>query len=200
MKKSRAVAVIGDAVAAFYLMLFRRRAGAESGEPPRQPTWKIVAPIVLLLVVAGALIYLMFVNPRMRNQPKATPFQALLPSAPEASVAIAEAASLVPSPAVASGLHNPLPDTEQTRQTGRVYYGHYCVFCHGEDGRGDGPVGRSYVPAPTDLTTLSVQTLSDGVLYRAMLTGTGHAPVLGYVVDPNAPWYIVRYVRTLSRG
>ena len=25
----------------------------------------------------------------------------------------------------------------------------------------------------------------------ACSTGIGHAPVLGYVVDPNAPWYIV---------
>ncbi len=199
MKKSRAVALIGSAVAALYLVFFRRRAGAESGEPPRLPTWKIVVPIVLFFMVAGALIYLMFVNPRMRDQPKATPFQAVLPAAPEMTVAVAEAPSLVPSPAMASGLRNPLPDTEQTRQTGRVYYGYYCVFCHGEDGRGDGPVGRSYVPAPTDLTAPSVQTLSDGALYRAMLTGTGHAPVLGYVVDPNAPWYIARYVRTLSR-
>jgi mono/diheme cytochrome c family protein len=198
MKTSRAVALLASAAAALYLMFLGRRADAESGEPPRLPTWKIVIPIILFLMGAGALIYLMFVNPHMRDQPKATPFQALLPPAPEVTVAVGEAPSLVPSPAVASGLRNPLPDTEQTRQAGRVYYGHYCVFCHGQDGRGDGPVGRSYVPAPKDLTSPAVRTLSDGALYRGMLTGTGHAPVLEYVIDPNAPWYIVRYMRTLS--
>jgi hypothetical protein len=82
-----------------------------------------------------------------------------------------------------------------------MYYGYYCVFCHGETGRGDGLVGRSYVPRPTDLTAPSVQNLSDGALYGAMLAGTGHEPVLGYVVLPEALWYIVAYVRHLpGRG
>jgi mono/diheme cytochrome c family protein len=197
MKRSRALALLTGALAAVYLMIFRRRTGAESGAPPRLPTWKIVVPIILFLMFAGALIYLMFVNPRMRNQPKATPFQALLPSPPEVTVAVTAAPSLVPSPDRASQLRNPLPDTEQTRRAGYVYYGHYCVFCHGRDGRGNGPVGRSYVPTPTDLTSPPVQNLSDGALYRAMLTGAGHEPVLPYVILPEALWYIVDYVRHL---
>jgi hypothetical protein len=53
------------------------------------------------------------------------------------------------------------------------------------------------VPAPTDLASPAVQGLSDGALYGRMLTGVGHAPVLGYAIDPKAPWYIVSYVRTL---
>jgi mono/diheme cytochrome c family protein len=79
-----------------------------------------------------------------------------------------------------------------------VYYGYYCAFCHGKDGHGAGPVGRSYVPAPADLTATSVQNLPDGALYQALRTGVGHAPVLDYVIDPNALWYLVHYVRHLS--
>ena len=29
---------------------------------------------------------------------------------------------------------------------GKNVYGYYCAFCHGTDGAGNGPVGRSYVP------------------------------------------------------
>jgi mono/diheme cytochrome c family protein len=203
MKKTRAGAFFAGAAMALYLIWSGLRASGRSptgsGERAGRGLVKIAIPLVLFLAATVAVFYLIFVNPRMRDQPKATPLRALLPATPEGTVAVAEAPSLVPPLEAAAQRRNPLPDTPETHLAGQVYYGHYCVFCHGEDGRGDGPVGRSYVPAPTDLTAPSVQTLSDGALYRAMLTGTGHAPVLGYVVDPNAPWYIARYVRTLSR-
>jgi len=40
--------------------------------------------------------------------------------------------------------------------------------------------------------------LSDGALYRAMLTGIGHEPVLSYVIEPKARWYVVSYMRYLQ--
>ena len=48
-------------------------------------------------------------------------------------------------------MKNPLPERQDVRDRGRVYYNYYCVFCHGDNGQGDGPVGYSYMPAPTDL-------------------------------------------------
>jgi mono/diheme cytochrome c family protein len=153
----------------------------------------MAVPVIIVLLVGGLALYLMFSGPHMRDEPKFTPYRALLPATPEGTVPVAFAETQnVPS------LRNPLPDTERTRRTGQVYYGYYCVFCHGENGRGDGPVGRSYVPTPADLTAASVRNLSDGALYKAMRTGVGHAPVLDYVMEPNAPWYIVDYVRHLS--
>ena len=38
---------------------------------------------------------------------------------------------------------------------GAALYRVYCVSCHGETGRGDGPVAASLVPPPADLTGLS---------------------------------------------
>ncbi len=161
---------------------------------------KIAAGLILIIaaVVAAVALYLMFSGPRMRVQPKLVPLQAQMPPLPQGIVPVSVELSAVPSVQAAVQLRNPLPDTDHTRQTGRVYYGYYCAFCHGQTGRGDGPVGNSYTPVPTDLTLPRVQTLSDGALYRAMLTGIGHEPVLDYVVDPNARWYIIRYVHTLS--
>jgi mono/diheme cytochrome c family protein len=161
---------------------------------------KIAAGIVLIVAVVIAIValYLMFSGPRMRVQPKLLPYQALMPPTPEGIVSVAAQPALVP-PAEAMGqLRNPLPDTALTRETGQVYYGYYCAFCHGQTGHGDGPVGYSYTPAPTDLTLPRVQALSDGALYRAMLTGAGHEPVLGYVIRPQATWYIVSYLRSLQ--
>jgi mono/diheme cytochrome c family protein len=161
---------------------------------------KIAAGIILLVgaVIAVVALYLMFSGPRMRVQPKILPYQALLPAMPEGIVPVVVKPALVPPAEAVGQLRNPLPDTALTRETGQVYYGYYCAFCHGRTGHGDGPVGYSYTPAPTDLTLPQVQALSNGALYRAMLTGVGHEPVLDYVMRPQATWYIVSYVRGLQ--
>jgi mono/diheme cytochrome c family protein len=163
---------------------------------------KIGAVVVLTMavVVAAVVLYLMFSGPHMRIQPKLVPLQAWLPRMPDGVVPVTAEATGAPSVEEAAALRNRLPDTEGTRRTGQVYYGYYCVFCHGGTGRGDGPVGYSYVPAPADLATPRVQTLSDGALYRAMLVGVGHEPVLPDVIGPEMRWYIVSYVRSLQGG
>jgi mono/diheme cytochrome c family protein len=165
------------------------------GAPRKIGPVKTAIPLVIVLAVGGFVLYLMFSGPHMRVEPKLLPYQALFPAQPEGITPVAWAQT----PNLAS-LRNPVADTEQTRRIGQAYYRDYCAFCHGHAGHGNGPVGRSYVPAPTDLTSPAVQGLADGALYRGMLTGVGHSPVLNYVVDPNAPWYIIHYVRSLRGG
>jgi len=154
---------------------------------------KIAILLTVILALGGLVLYLMFSGPRMRVQPKLLPYEALLPAVPQETVPVLVFGARRP-PAT----RNPLDLTERTHRIGQAYYRNYCAFCHGKTGHGDGPVGQSYVPVPTDLTSPAVAGLSDGDLYQGMLTGVGHEPVLGYVVDPNAPWYIVSYVRQLE--
>jgi mono/diheme cytochrome c family protein len=90
---------------------------------------------------------------------------------------------------------NPTADTPANRENGRIYYGYYCVQCHGADGRGDGPVGQSYVPKPTDLAFSKVAQMTDGQLYWKMLNGTGHSPVMVQTVQPEHRWPLVLYVK-----
>jgi mono/diheme cytochrome c family protein len=40
---------------------------------------------------------------------------------------------------------------------GRKLFGQYCVSCHGNDGKGHGPVASSLKVAPTDLTAIQKQ-------------------------------------------
>ena len=93
--------------------------------------------------------------------------------------------------------HNPLPVSADNLANGKIYYGYYCLMCHGEKGDGNGPVGQGYVPKPMDLSTLA--SLSDGQLYHKMLIGKGHDPVMSQTVQPEHRWALVMYVRTLSR-
>ena len=194
MRRIRLGAYLAGAASALYLLrLALGPISGTPGTPRRRGPVRIVVPLVIVLAVAGYVLYLMFSGPRMRVQPKILPYQALLPALPEGIRPVA----WTPTPNLDS-LRNSVADTEATRRIGQAYYRDYCQFCHGPAGHGDGPVGRSYVPMPTDLTTPAVRSLSDSAFYQGMLTGVGHAPVLGYVVDPNAPWFIIRYVRTLA--
>jgi mono/diheme cytochrome c family protein len=42
-----------------------------------------------------------------------------------------------------------------TVAAGKYFYTQYCAKCHGPDGKGDGPAGKTMKPPPTNLTQLS---------------------------------------------
>jgi mono/diheme cytochrome c family protein len=131
----------------------------------------------------------------MDRQPSIRPHEQAMPPMPEGTVsrdgvdplAAASPEALVSPPAGA-----------ETLSRGKEYYGYYCRMCHGPDGRGETPVGEAYHPRPADLSAPGVQRLADAQLYRRMLTGVGHDPVLTTTVPRDRRWPIVRHVRTLA--
>ena len=94
--------------------------------------------------------------------------------------------------------HNPLRATRENLENGRIYYGYYCLMCHGERGDGNGPVGESYDPKPIDLGSSAISVMTDGQIYLGMLTGPGHDSVIIQTVPPDQRWPLVMYVRTFS--
>ncbi len=134
--------------------------------------------------------------PRMKSTPSIKTFEQKMPEMP-ASLESFGAPSRPRTKVEAALLPNPAPDTPQARELGRIYYGWYCIQCHGASGRGDATVGVSYVPAPPNLTSKKAQSMSDGELAFAMAAGTGHAPVLDSTVPWEQRWYIVRYLRAI---
>lgn len=155
----------------------------------------------LVVIVIGTLVYLsaMFTGPRMRVQQHVRAYQKSMPHPPPNTVPVGPDRYAVPPPREASGLKNPLPENKASRDRGKIYYSYYCVFCHGENGQGDGPVGYSYMPVPTDLHAPKIVKMSDGDLLRAILLGIGHEPVLQRVVLPEHRWYLVTYTRALGQ-
>jgi mono/diheme cytochrome c family protein len=158
----------------------------------------IAIGIALVLAVVVVPAYLIFSGPHMDVQPHLRAFQAVMPPMPAGTVPVSDP---LPAPLSAEGaarMTNPLSATRQNIAHGRTYYGYYCGFCHGEAGDGRGPVAESYDPAPSDLRTPKVQSLPDGRLLYASLTGVGHSSVLERVVPEEARWPIVLYVRSLG--
>ena len=155
-------------------------------------------PLLLIppLLVAALFGFVLYEGPRMRVQQNIREFQMSLPNIPAGTQAV-HPPDLLPAAAQAAQLKNPLPANVENLARARVYYSYYCVFCHGDNGAGDGPVGQSYIPRPADLRAGKLAAYRDGDLLRSMLTGTGHAPVLERVVAPEHRWYLVLFVRSL---
>ena len=161
---------------------------------------KIAAAFVIFaaLIVAGLFGLVLYKGPRMQIQQHLRAYQWVQPPPVDGVVPVTLPEQL-PSMEAAPAVRNPLPDTAENRQRGRVYYHYYCIFCHGNEGAGNGPVGESYMPVPADLRSKRVTRYGDGDLLRNMLLGIGHEPVLERVVPPRHRWYLVTYVRSLGR-
>lgn len=157
-----------------------------------------MAAVILIIASFSLYLYLMLTGPHMISQPHVLSFERKMPLPPEGIVTVERDYKTPPSPAVAAALKNPLPVSKENIQRGKVYYGYYCLFCHGEKGDGNGPVGQSYMPKPADLRESGIREEMDGILLRKMLTGPGHEPVLARVVEPDHRWYLVLYVHTLG--
>jgi len=142
------------------------------------------------LVGTLALVWyvLFYPHPMMRSQPNVRPYKAPMPVTPAGTVPVGE-----PQPVVR------IDRSPESEAWGKVYYGYYCLSCHGPTGDGDGPVGQSYTPdKPTDLRVAKVRACTDKQLLEKMLTGAGHAPVLVRIVPPEHRWPLVWYIRSLA--
>jgi mono/diheme cytochrome c family protein len=89
---------------------------------------------------------------------------------------------------------NPERATKASIERGRERYKIYCFVCHGATGRGDGPVGKKYVP-PTDLTSAYVQNKSAGeIFYAITYGGLGIMPKYNDAIEPEDRWHIANYI------
>ena len=150
----------------------------------------------LVCAVAGTCVSC---GPRMREQVSVKPYDRQMPAMPAGAVPTTGRLQTLTA-AQAKLKVNPLRGSREALANGRIYYGYYCIMCHGAKGDGNGPVGQSYVPKPTDLSSSKISRLTDGQLYGSMLHGIGHDPVMSQTVPLNQRWRIVTYVRSFARG
>lgn len=148
---------------------------------------------LLLLLFTGlsfiVALLLLFSGPRMRFQPSVQAFEEIMPYPPEDAVEFYRAQFDTVN------LAFPAASTENLEK-GWTYFTYYCSFCHGYDGRGNGEVGKSYMPKPADLSSAKVRNYTNGKLYLATFNGTGHSPVLERVVPYDHRPYILLFIRS----
>lgn len=118
-------------------------------------------------------------------------------------------------------LSNPLEETEQVLAEGQALYNVYCAVCHGEQGRGDGPITKdrqlvsktenrqleNFPPPPSYAASDSVNSsrgglmkdLTDGKIYHTIYYGLGVMGSHASQLNPEERWKVVTYVRELQK-
>ncbi len=97
---------------------------------------------------------------------------------------------------------NPAGVGRLTLVRGRELYSIHCAPCHGDSGKGDGPIAPLLSEETPDLTHPELQAeASDGALVHVIATGTMSEVMPGFAADiPVADrWVLVRYLRSIRR-
>ncbi len=110
----------------------------------------------------------------------------------------------VEGPAYIPGLGvptNPVPADKVSLARGSELFHINCTACHGEQGKGDGPVAAFLRnKKPIDLTGPIGISLSDGAIFMTITNGTpGGMPALNENLTVRERWDVVNYVRQLQQ-
>jgi mono/diheme cytochrome c family protein len=100
-----------------------------------------------------------------------------------------------------TGQINPIPPNSQSIAAGQAVYEVHCVPCHGETGKGDGPLGVALNPRPADLSQHAIPGVhTDAQLYEWITNGfPGSAmPAWKTQISDTDRWNLVNYIRTLA--
>jgi len=115
---------------------------------------------------------------------------------PKRSVPVPETATVhVADRDEAAKLPNPIPATPDSVNKGKALFTIYCTPCHGVSGTGDGLVGEKLVLRPFNLTSPSVQSIPDGLIFGYITFGGAVMPIYGNDLSPQERWHVVNYVR-----
>jgi mono/diheme cytochrome c family protein len=160
----------------------------------------VVVVVVLLAYKALTFIDNEFMPGRMRETPAVRPYEKPL-LIMEQGVIPFEGGEAVYRAADGKRLKSPLVKGDpNSMKLGKTLYFTYCAQCHGKYHDGNGTVGQSFHPLPTDLRTVKVQTLPEGVLFKEISYGTpnGRQPPLATTIEIMDRWRIVTYLKSLG--
>lgn len=168
----------------------------------------LAACLALLVALAGCDDQLKHVDTFafMVDGPAIETYEQQPRSHPEGSVPVDGRRSYTLSEAD-TALSNPLESTTENIRQGRQAYVDFCLPCHGESGRGDGPVINNpgddnprrlpYIPT-ANLLSERARAYSDGYIYGMIVNGRGFMPSYRRI-EREKRWQLVLYVRHLQR-
>jgi S-disulfanyl-L-cysteine oxidoreductase SoxD len=154
------------------------------------------APLVAALALALASGCSNDWRTDMWYQPSIRPEQAPRPQ-PERSVPLG-AGPRYESRDDTEELTNPVAATKDSLEHGRAIFAARCSPCHGDEGRGGGPVSKFFPPAP-DLAYIKVRERTDGFLWGTVSYGGKAMPPAREGLTPQDRWDVVNWVREIQR-
>src|SRR5690348_10952020 len=95
---------------------------------------------------------------------------------------------------------NPLQPTPENLAHGKELFLNNCAPCHGENGRGIGPVAHLLNTKPKDLVGGLSKNLPDGYIYGTIRDGGIAMPSLDDAMSAHERWDVVMFVRALQQA
>ncbi len=168
----------------------------------KSPHFRNLACVACLLVIPGAGLTLPW-DKDMQDQPSFKPQDSQISinpssvpvggkdlfSPPEGLIELVQARL-----EAGRTLVNPIAISPESLARGEQMYKLHCQVCHGEQGRGDGPVGRKFVPQPMELNLDYVQLQPDGQLFYTIRHGSIAMPYYRQAMLAEDRWHLVNYI------
>ncbi len=96
-------------------------------------------------------------------------------------------------------LKNPLQPTPANLKHGEFLFMTDCAPCHGDNGRGKGPVAHLLRTPPADLAMGLSKALPDGYIYGTIRNGGIAMPPYYDIMSSHERWQVVLFVRHLQQ-
>ena len=165
----------------------------------------LVLGVVVAFVLLVAVLALRHIDNyadfwRMRETPAVRPHEEPLLLMEEGVVPVSEAEEVLRA-TKGEDLRSPLNLADPAVvEEGKKLYFNFCFMCHGPNHDGNGTVGQSFHPLPTDLRSAKVQSKAYGVHFKEISYGVpdGRQPALATTIPFLDRWRIVAYVKSLG--
>jgi mono/diheme cytochrome c family protein len=104
-----------------------------------------------------------------------------------------------PVPEEAKKVKNPVSVSEAGLATARALYAENCAQCHGETGKGDGPMAEMTSPRPADFSDAKMMSgITDGEISYKIAEGRMPMPSFKKKFSDEQRWQLVNLIRTFA--
>lgn len=106
------------------------------------------------------------------------------------------------APLEAKTIKNPVAKIDRmvSAKKGKRIFKTRCMICHGDQGLGNGAGGKALNPKPQNLTSITVQSQTDGELFWKVSKGRNAMIKWEPILSEAERWDVVNYVRTLDNS
>jgi hypothetical protein len=98
---------------------------------------------------------------------------------------------------------NPVPLTPEVLTEARAHFADHCAYCHGNDGKGQTPIGPRMYPKVPDMTLKETQSQADGALFATIENGIRLTGMPGWgdgtAESAYGSWTLVHFIRHLPK-
>ena len=161
--------------------------------------------VIVMAVIPGTALTLPW-DKDMQDQPSMKPQDSLV-TEPSAAISVGGRDAYPPPKDVIElvrarldagrTLVNPISKSPESLARGRQMYETHCLVCHGAQGRGNGPVGRKFVPQPMELNLDYVQLQPDGQLFYTISHGSLAMPFYRQAIPTVDRWHLVNFIKEI---